>query len=94
MIIIYVKKSWLDEIASEHFIVGDRAKELVRLYASKINVVYPFVLADIARSEEGKHGEMFLPSHIPLDVVRGIFDMTEAEKKRLGFFNSESSPES
>jgi hypothetical protein len=74
MIIIYVKKSWLDEIASEHFMVGDRANELVRLYASKIDLVYPFVLADIARSEEGKHREMFLPSHIPVDVVRGIFD--------------------
>ena len=40
MIIIYVKKSWLDEIASEHFMVGDRARELVRLYASKIDLVF------------------------------------------------------
>ena len=87
MIIIYVRKSWLDEIGdtARQFLVEDWNNELACLCASKTETEYPFVVADLARTKPTPQGETFLTAHIPAEIIRGIFDLTEAEKKKLGF---------
>jgi hypothetical protein len=87
MIIIYVQKNWLVDIGStaDNFLIDERADNYSCLYASSTEMEGPFLLAKLARTKATEHGEAFLTAHIPVDVIRGIFDLTEAERKKLGF---------
>jgi hypothetical protein len=87
MIYILVKKSWIQEIGqtSDSFIVEDFTSDLAKVYTTKTEMEYPFVFSNLARKDLTKQGEAFSPAHIPVDAIRGIFDLTEEEKTKLGF---------
>lgn len=82
MVVIYVQKSWID-------LIGEMAKRLhfhsegdacVALVGRKIDVVRPFVYAEIvaAANEENRKG--VIPVHIPASFIVGMFDLTETEE--------------
>jgi hypothetical protein len=91
MIAIFVKASWLAEIgdmADEMILRQEADAATVSLLAGEARPGYPFVDAMIARRENPKTEQIFLPVQIPADVVRGIFDLTEGEEKKYGFIRS------
>ena len=82
MIVIYVQKSWLAEIgdSARHFVVGIQENDCVRLLAASTKIDQPFLVAQLARTNVTSRNDTFLlTAHIPLDLVRGIFDLTETE---------------
>ncbi len=83
MIVIYVQKSWLAEIGDSagHFFVEVQENDCVKLLAASTEIDHPFLVAQLARTNVTSRNETFLlTAHIPLNLVRGIFDLTEAEK--------------
>lgn len=86
MVVILVKKNWVDEAGelAGDLLVGKHSDALKAVYGTKANVAYPFVNAELARTTGD--GNVFAPVSIPVSAIRGMFDMTEAEQRRLGFF--------
>jgi hypothetical protein len=85
MVLILVRKEWIAEVGdlTEGLLIREHSDALSIVYAAKTEMEYPFVFTELGRA--AKEGKTFVPVHIPVDAIRGIFDMTEAEKKKLGF---------
>jgi hypothetical protein len=84
MVLILVKKDWIAEIGAlaQNLLIKEHSDTLSIAYAGRVQTEYPFVFAELAHTGEGKS---FVPVHIPADAIRGTFDLTEAEEKKLGF---------
>jgi hypothetical protein len=87
MILILVKKEWIAEVgeATEGMLIREHSSALSIAYAGRVHMEYPFVQAEMARKVQG--GKAFVPVHIPVDAIRGIFDLTDEQEKALGFMN-------
>lgn len=91
MFIIFVKREWLSEVGTlpNHLRVVPQkdapADANQCLVASKIEWEHPFLRAELERAKEGKGGDKFLTSFIPLDVVRGMFQLSQHERTMIGF---------
>jgi hypothetical protein len=87
MVLILVRKEWLAEIGelATDLLIREHSDLLSLAYAAKTEMDYPFVYTELGRNSKSKEGKAFVPVHIPVDAIRGMFDMTEAEEKKLGF---------
>ena len=90
MIAVYVRSSWLEEIGDmQKSLVRESgpARDVVSLLAGEVHVSYPFIDAKIVRRQvsDRDRDRVFLTVQIPVDAVRGIIDLTEAEEKNYGF---------
>ena len=88
MIAVYVRASWLEEIGDmQQSLVRESgpARDVVSLLAGEAHVSYPFIDAKIVRRQASDREGVFLTVRIPVDAVRGIIDLTEAEEKSYGF---------
>jgi hypothetical protein len=84
MVLILVKKEWIAEIGglAQNLLIKEHSDTLSVAYAGRVQTEYPFIFAELARAGESKS---FVPVHIPVDAIRGVFDLTEADERRLGF---------
>jgi hypothetical protein len=84
MVLILVKKDWIAEIGglAQNLLIKEHSDTLSVAYAGRVRTEYPFVFAELAHTGEGKS---FVPVHIPVDAIRGVFDLTEADERKLGF---------
>jgi hypothetical protein len=87
MIAIYVRKDWLAEIGDNatEFLHNDVGNDMVELIASKTELESSFLFCHLLRTKPSETNKGELPAHIPVDVIRGIFDLTENQIKKLGF---------
>jgi hypothetical protein len=93
MIVIYIKKSWLDTIGDTAKLlrVREESNDHVSILAAnkRMDANFPFVEAYLAREEVTENGEVFILSRIPVGVVTGIFDLTKKETSKYGFHETE-----
>jgi hypothetical protein len=87
MIVIYVKKEWLETIgeAADLLLIRAEQNNYVSILAWGVVRGFPFVEARLASKSAMESGEYLVPSSIPTHLVSGIFDLTAGEAERLGF---------
>jgi hypothetical protein len=86
MLVIYVHKSWLDQIGkvADLIVIQESSNEYVSILAASARVEFPFVEAKLVRRDV-LAGQWLLPSSVPVQLVSGLFDLTREEAKNFGF---------
>lgn len=89
---IYVTKTWADSIGNvaDLFLTEDDVKgvyAIVLASPKNLDASAPFVYAEAVRhpATQTENREPFIAVWIPVGEVAAIFDLTDADSKKMGF---------
>ena len=67
--------------------VRSESDSCVSLLGGHVKIEYPFVHVDLIR-DESSDKKPFIPTHIPVSEIIGMFDLTESEARAYAFHPS------
>ena len=83
MVVLYVQKSWIDQIGEMAKLLHFRSEShtCVSPLGANITTGYPLVQVALVGKLDESSRSTFIPSDIPASLILGMFDLTESETR-------------